>query len=226
MNSALLNLIEVFLCAFWEHHGTCGGVIASSWKSRLRGDSISELRTNLPWSLKKTPWHVGDSRRESQCNRCVLVAHAGWKCLCSVARRMSKRDFHTNKTWLWDGKKAFKKAGWKCLQPLSLCPPWNQFWALWLILFSPPSPFLCLPQRWSLTIRSRRGCWNPNWRTRSPTHCSGSTGTRPRNPTCARWLTLERPSPVQVGCFPTPIMVMQRLPGYSLLCHSNPPAQN
>lgn len=72
---------------------------------------------------------------------------------------------------------------------------------------------LFLFQRWLLTIRLRQAYWNLTLRIRWPILCSGSTGIKPRNPTFDPWLTLGRPSPVQVGCLPTLIMVMQGPPG-------------
>lgn len=81
-------------------------------------------------------------------------------------------------------------------------------------------------QRWLLTIRLRQAFWNLTWRIRWPILCSGSTGIKPRNPTFDPWLTLGRQSPVQVGCLPTLIMVMQGPTGccslyqsHSLLLH-------
>lgn len=76
---------------------------------------------------------------------------------------------------------------------------------------------LFLYQRWSLTIRLRQAYWNLNLRIRWPILCSGSTGIKPRNPTFGPWLTLGRQSPVQVGCLPTLIMVMQRPAGCCFL---------
>lgn len=72
---------------------------------------------------------------------------------------------------------------------------------------------LFLYQRWLLTIRLRQAYWNLTLRIRWPILCSGSTGIKPRNPTFDPWLTLGRQSPVQVGCLPTLIMVMQGPPG-------------
>lgn len=68
---------------------------------------------------------------------------------------------------------------------------------------------LFLYQRWLLTIRLRQAYWNLTLRIRWPTLCSGGTGIKPRNLTFDPWLTLGRQSPVQVGCLPTLIMVMQ-----------------
>lgn len=68
---------------------------------------------------------------------------------------------------------------------------------------------LFLYQRWLLTIRLRQAYWNLTLRIRWPTLCSGGTGIKPRSLTFDPWLTLGRQSPVQVGCLPTLIMVMQ-----------------
>lgn len=77
--------------------------------------------------------------------------------------------------------------------------------------------FSFLYQRWLLTIRLRQAYWNLTLRIRWPILCSGSTGIKPRNPTFDPWLTLGRQSPVQVGCLPTLIMVMQGQAFASLL---------
>lgn len=68
---------------------------------------------------------------------------------------------------------------------------------------------LFLLQRWLQTIRLIPAFWSQTWRIKSPIPCWGNIVTKPRNPTYAPWLTLAKRSPVQVGCFPTRIMVIQ-----------------